>query len=107
MDVKKELTFPEIGSFDWDEANRKKSKIKHAVDPLECEQVFYNKPLYFYDEVHSKKEDRYVAYGVTDRSRRLCIIFTMRHSRIRVISARDQNRKERRIYEKTKINTTV
>ena len=37
--------------------------------------------------------------GHTDPGRRLFIVFTVRNNRIRVISARDMSRKERKIYE--------
>jgi len=41
-----------------------------------------------------------VAYGKTDEGRSLTVIFTLRQGRIRVISARNQSKKERKTYEK-------
>ncbi len=43
--------------------------------------------------------------GKTDRQRLLFLAFTIRENKIRVVSARNQNRKERRKYEETKTNT--
>jgi uncharacterized DUF497 family protein len=87
--------------FDWDRGNRDKSWKKHKVDYKECEQVFFNDTVkLFHDTKHSQKEERFVALGETDDGRKLCIIFTIRGEKIRVISARDMNRKERNYYEK-------
>jgi len=52
------------------------------------------------DEKHSQYENRYYVLGKTNSERKLFIVFTVREYRIRVIPARDMNRKEREIYEK-------
>jgi uncharacterized DUF497 family protein len=57
------------------------------------------------DKLHSKSEDRYFALGRTDTERLLFIVFTLRGNKIRIISARDMNRKERKIYEEAQENT--
>lgn len=101
------LILPEIVIFDWDEGNLEKNKKKHDVNLNECEQVFHFNAVYYYDEKHSQKEDRYVVYGETDKGRKLAIIFTLRNKKIRVISARDQNKYERREYEKNQTNTKI
>ena len=86
--------------FDWDEANAIKIWDKHSVSQAECEQVFFNEPLVVADDVkHSSVEQRYYVLGATDQERRLFLVFTMRGDLIRVISARDMNQKERRIYQ--------
>jgi len=43
---------------------------------------------------------RWAAFGQTDGGRFLTIIFTRREKLLRIISARDMNRKERKFYEK-------
>ena len=45
-------------------------------------------------------EPRYFALGQTDESRRLLVVFTIRELLIRVISARDMNKNERKEYER-------
>jgi uncharacterized DUF497 family protein len=88
--------------FDWDEDNTRKIWEKHFVTPTECEQFFLNRPLVVsVDEAHSQKEERFYALGQTDSSRPLFVVFTLRNDYIRVISARDMNRKERKVYEKS------
>ncbi|MBM3254484.1 MAG: BrnT family toxin [Candidatus Omnitrophica bacterium] len=88
-------------SFDWDKGNINKNWIKHKVHFKEAEEVFFNKPLkVFPDKSHSKKEKRLVILGTTNLRRNLTIIFTFRQNKIRVISARNQSKKERGEYEK-------
>jgi len=86
--------------FQWDKGNSDKNWEKHGVSRLECEQLFFNKPsLVFKDEEHSQTENRYYGLGRTNRDRRLFVVFTVRGDEIRIISARDMNRRERRSYE--------
>lgn len=97
-----DFDFLDIEGFDWDEANKEKSWKKHKVFYKESEQVFFNLPrLTNFDKDHSIKEKRYQCLGKTDNERKLFISFTIRNKKIRVISARDQNKKERNQYEKT------
>lgn len=87
--------------FDWDQGNERKSVDKHYVSQAEAEQVFMNQPLLLAeDREHSVSEHRLRALGRTDEGRHLYVVFTLRRDRslIRVISARDMNRKERRHY---------
>ena len=86
--------------FDWDDGNLTKNQKKHAVSQWECEQVFFNLPLLLFEDLkHSQTEKRGYVLGRTDSNRKLFIVFTVRRRLIRVISARDMNKKEREIYE--------
>jgi uncharacterized DUF497 family protein len=90
------------GGFDWDEGNLTKNWARHRVAGAECEQVFFNRPLVATaDEEHSEKEPRFYVLGQTDAGRHLFVVFTTRRDLIRVISARDMNRRERAEYEKS------
>lgn len=90
----------DIVGFHWDEGNVDKNRIMHNVENWECEQIFFNAPLLIIDDPrHSAKEERWAAFGHTDEGRLLTVIFTKRGSLIRIISARDMSRKERRFYE--------
>jgi uncharacterized DUF497 family protein len=85
--------------FQWDLGNSEKNWIKHNVTPFECEQIFFNQPLVAAEDPgHSQKEKRYFSLGKTDGGRMLYVVFTVRGHQIRVISARDMNRKERKVY---------
>ena len=94
--------------FDWDSANTEKIINKHNVLPSEAEQVFFNEPLLLMDDInHSQKEARYHALGVTDDLRLLHVTFTFRSkgTLVRVVSARDMHRKERKVYEQIEKNS--
>ena len=101
------IDFKKIKGFEWDKGNKEKNKVKHNVTHQECEQIFYNKPLMiFADESHSGVEIRFGALGKTDGKRKLTIFFTMRNNILRVISARDQSKRDRELYAKLdKANT--
>ncbi len=86
--------------FDWDEGNKQKNWERHEVDYKECEEVFFNKPLLISEDTkHSSQEKRYHVLGRSDAGRTLFLVFTIRNNKVRIISGRDQSRKERRIYE--------
>lgn len=87
--------------FEWDEGNTGKNK-KHDVEDKEAEEAFLDEgKVTFKDELHSKLEERFVVLGKTTKNRLLYIVFTKRKKKIRVISARDLNKKEIHLYEKT------
>ncbi len=86
--------------FDWDEGNLLKNWEKHRVSAVECEQVFFNRPVIVAEDAeHSRQEERMFALGQTDAGRLLFVVFTIRRDLIRVISARDMSKRERKEYE--------
>jgi len=96
------FTFLDWEGFDWDEGNLLKNWEKHGVSASECEQIFFNNPLIAgMDQKRSKREPRHYALGITDAKRRLFVAFTIRKKKIRVISARDMSRKERKVFDKS------
>jgi len=96
------VDFGRLTGFQWDGGNARKSADKHGVSQAEAEQVFFNQPLLVVGDVsHSRSEPRFHALGVTKAGRRLHVTFTLReeNTKIRVISARDMQRKERDRYD--------
>ena len=94
--------FARIEGFDWDDGNSRKSDERHGVTQAEAEQVFTDRRIVVSDDVdHSDTEERYHALGASPNGRRLHVTFTLRRggTLIRVISARDMNRKERARYD--------
>jgi uncharacterized DUF497 family protein len=87
--------------FDWDRGNLDKNWRLHGVPFWECEQVFLNEPLLVVEDAeHSDTENRYYALGRADAGRKLFVVFTIRGNLVRVISARDMSRRERKLYER-------
>jgi uncharacterized DUF497 family protein len=104
MDLMRRLA--SLEGFQWDEGNRSKSRFKHDVRPGEAEEAFFNQPLLVrVDQGHSGEEERYQLLGRSAVGRRLFVAFTIRGKLIRVISARDQSRQERRVYEEAEGNS--
>jgi uncharacterized DUF497 family protein len=93
--------FSKVIGFDRDEGNARKNE-QHGVTQAEAEQVFFNFPLLVLSDLkHSEEEPRFHALGSSHRGRRLHVTFTLRDEEqlIRVIAARDMQRKERVIHE--------
>ena len=88
--------------FEWDDGNKEKNREKHSVVERECEEVFADKNVVILpDDKHSSlMEKRFMILGVTKQRRKLAVMYTLRYGFIRVISARDQSKRERRRYEK-------
>jgi hypothetical protein len=83
--------------FQWDEGNATKNWAGHAVSQVECEEVFFNAPLLLLPDVtHRTAERRYYVLGQTTAGRRLFLVFTSRDTLIRIISAREMSRRERK-----------
>ena len=94
------LDLTKIEGFEWDDGNRDKNWIAHQVEWTEAEEAFLNTPILVSpDSKHSLSESRMVLLGRTLADRRLVIVFTVRSNRIRVISARDMSKKERKHYD--------
>lgn len=87
--------------FEWDNGNKEKNWNRHKVKYSEAEQVFVdNSALVSLDTKHLEIEFRWLLLGVTRYKRKLAVVFTKRKGKIRIISARDMNKKERNKYEK-------
>jgi len=101
------LSFKKPLEFEWNKGNIEKNK-KHNVTDQETEEVFFDKKKITYrDKLHSIIEERLIVIGKTKEGRLLYIICTIRKKKIRIISARNINRKEVYIYEKTTQATKI
>ena len=91
------IILPELYKFDWDKGNSGKNLKKHSVTDTECEEVFFDEnKIQFKDILHSNKEERFILLGETKELRLVFVIYTPRDGKIRVVSARDVNKKERK-----------
>ena len=86
--------------FEWDKGNVDKSYQKHGITPNEAEEPFLDENATIVKDVkHSQKEERLILLGKTLGKKLLFIVFTIRQTKIRIISARKANQKERKQYE--------
>jgi len=96
------LDLSKITSFDWDQGNIDKSYLKHGITPNEAEEVFLDDEILLLEDIkHSKQEERFEAIGKIAKGSTLFLAFTVRRDKIRIISARAANKKERRLYEES------
>lgn len=94
------MQFSDVIGFDWDKVNTNKNR-KHRVEDREAEEAFFDRRSVVYrDVLHSQVEKRYILIGQTSQERLIYVIFTYRDSKVRIVSARDTNRKEDKFYEK-------
>lgn len=92
---------PDALEFVWDKGNLGKNK-KHHVEDKEAEEAFLDeRKKTFKDKLHSGGEERFRVVGKTKKGRLLFVAFTIRKNKIRIISARNINKKEVYLYEET------
>lgn len=86
--------------FEWDDAKAETNLRKHGVSFPEASTVFAD-PLALtgYDPRHSDDEDRYLTMGLSADGRLLVVSHTDRGDAVRIISAREATRAERKDYE--------
>lgn len=83
-----------IEGFIWLEWVIEKIGSKHGVSPEEVEQVFFNVPY----KVLRAEEGKYKWLGRSDSGRYLLVVLVREGNLIKVITARDMNDVERRLY---------
>lgn len=84
-----------ISGFDWDDDNVAHIQ-KHDFAPEEVEEVFAG--AY---KVRRTRENRYIAFGETLDGRLAFVVFQrLRRGVIRVITARDMEANERRLFRR-------
>ena len=88
------------GKFEWDEAKAESNFRKHGVEMDEGATVFDDpNVIYLDDNAHSEEEVREIALGYSDQNRLLCVVYTERGIKTRLISVCQATHYERREYE--------
>lgn len=86
--------------FEWNPDKAQTNLLKHHVSFDEASTVFGDPlSLTIADPDHSEGEHRYLLLGIASSGRLLVVSFTEREQRVRIISARLANKKERNDYE--------
>lgn len=87
--------------FQWDRGNSTKSRAKHGVESDEVESVFELKLGVPIGRQVSPEvaEERLCIVGPSVKGRMISVVFTIRDGRVRPISSRPANRKEKQVYE--------
>jgi uncharacterized protein len=86
--------------FEWNQDKARANLTKHGISFDEAKTVF-DDPLYvnFYDPDHSEDEERYIIVGQSTQHRLLIVSYAERKDKIRLISAREATRPEKKAYE--------
>ena len=88
--------------FEWDENKNDINKRKHGLSFETAQEVFYdNAAVLFDDPDHSADEERFLIIGMI-RSSKICIVshcYRESDNVIRIISAREATKHERKVYE--------
>ena len=86
--------------FSWDPGKAASNDRQHGVSFQEAKTVFGDSlSMTVPDPDHSLGENRYIIVGTSIRNRALLVAHTERDHDIRIISARELTRRERRQYE--------
>ena len=89
--------------FEWDSAKAEENLWKHGVSFEEAQTVFYDDfAKEFYDDEHSKWENRFLMLGLSFKLRlvMVCRCYRKNESVIRIISARKATANEARFYRR-------
>jgi len=87
--------------FEWDQQKASKNDKKHGVSFSEATTVFADPlELTISDPDHSSGEYRFLSIGRSNSGNLLVVFYTEREqNQIRIISARQATRQERKCYE--------
>lgn len=86
--------------FEWDRDKGQQNLRKHRVSFEEAATVFLDPMAMTYpDPDHSNQEDREITIGYSNKQRLLFVSHVQRSDRIRIISARQVSRRERKQHE--------
>lgn len=86
--------------FEWDPRKAEINLRKHGVSFTEAGTVFGDElAVTIPDPDHSEDEERFITIGWSNHRKLLIVSHTDRNDRIRIISARELTRNERKAYE--------
>lgn len=86
--------------FEWNDDKADINERKHGVTFTEAMTIFGDfLAVTGYDPFHAENEDRFLTMGMSVEGRLLVVSHTDRGDKIRIISARQATRRERKDYE--------
>jgi uncharacterized DUF497 family protein len=89
------------GGFDWDAFNTAHI-ARHGLQPLDVEEALANEPATIRSIVEGTGEERWFTVGRNEAGRLLAVAWTMRGSRVRVVTAYPAGKRLQRDYAKAK-----
>lgn len=86
-------------NFEWDELKNNKNQDKHGISFDEVQEIFMFPIIEYEDNRQDYGEVRKIATGRNTENFLMTVVYTFRNGKIRIISARPANKKERQAYE--------
>ena len=83
--------------FEWDDAKRRSTIRKHGIDFKDAKLIFDGRPV-LHAPSNQKGEERWIAVGSLEGFL-ISVIYTFRGEKIRLITVRRANRREREHYD--------
>ena len=87
-------------NYEWDENKAISNWRKHGILFSDAVAVFEDQMALSREDTDAFEEQRFVATGMDFMGRILTVVYTYRFKTIRIISARQATKKERKIYER-------
>ena len=84
--------------FEWDDEKNRVNHRKHGIGFEEASLIFTGPVLTAPDDRQDYSEKRFISYGQPEPMVVVAVVHTWRRGRIRLISARTANRKERQAF---------
>ncbi len=85
--------------YEWDEKKAEANLLRHGVDFKSAIEFDWETALEARDDRFDYGEERWIALGLIHK-RLHVLVYTLRGSKIRIISLRRANKRERAFYEK-------
>lgn len=85
--------------IEWDPSKANSNFKKHNIRFSDAEAVLYDPNALFFEDTMSERERRFIIIGIDHLFRLLVVVYTYRGENIRLISARQATRSERKTYE--------
>jgi len=84
--------------FEWDEGKRRANLAKHGLDFRDAERIFQGITITAEDKRQDYGENRFISLGLLE-DMVVVVVYTERSEKIRVISMRKANQREKQAYE--------
>lgn len=85
--------------IEFDPSKAEENLKKHGVSLADSEPVLYDPRALTLEDTSSEMEQRFITVGMDALGRILTVVWTEREDNIRIISARQASKKERKNYE--------
>jgi uncharacterized DUF497 family protein len=88
-----------IVEYEWDRVKAAENRLKHGVDFAEAATVLTDDFALTVEDKDAEEEQRFVTIGSSATGKTLVVVYTWRGPKVRIISARNANPREREAYE--------